>query len=64
MLCGLEKMQREVDGLRNKLEGGEISKKQEDELKKCLSRWSEVLTDKPGKTDILRHDVVTGDAPQ
>ena len=53
----------EVDGLRNKLEGGEISKKHEDELKKYLSRWSEVLTDKPGKTDILRHDIVTGDAP-
>ena len=28
-----------------------------------LSRWSEVPTDKPGKTDILRHDIVTGDAP-
>ena len=53
----------EVDGLRNKLEGGEINKKHKDELKKCLSRWSEVLTDKPGKTDILRHDIVTGDAP-
>ena len=48
--------------VRYKLEGGYISKEQEDELKECLSSWSEVLTDKPGKTAVQSHDVIAGDA--
>ena len=35
----------------------------EKELEEVLGKWARVLTDEPGRTELLRHDINTGDAP-
>ena len=46
--------------MRHKLEGGEISKKQE-WVEGVSKQVVKVLTDQPGMAAVLRHDIITGE---
>ena len=46
-----------------RLSGAELTEARKLELEVVLEKWGTVLTDKPGSTDILEHDIDTGDAP-
>ena len=47
-----------------RLEGGELPKEGQKQLDCVLERWKEpVLCDQPGTTDLVIHEIETGDAP-
>ena len=46
-----------------RLLGKELSQGRKKELEEVLGKWARVLTDEPGRTELLRHDINTGDAP-
>ena len=52
-----------VDVVESKLEGDELNEQQRKALDKCLGKWQDVLTNVPGKTEVLLHDIKTGEAP-
>ena len=52
-----------VDEVESKLEGDELNEQQGKALDECLGKWQEVLTSVPGKTEVLLHDIKTGEAP-
>ena len=46
-----------------RLQGGELTEQQKDELEKLLRKWGQVLRDDPGETSLVEHAIETGDAP-
>ena len=46
-----------------RLSGAERTEARKLELEAVLEKWGTVLSDKPGSTDVLEHDIDTGDAP-
>ena len=46
-----------------RLLGKELSQGRKKELEEVAGKWARVLTDEPGRTELLRHDINTGDAP-
>ena len=51
-----------VDSVDKKLEGDVLTDYRQKELDAVLQKWCDVLSDIPGKTDILKHDIRTGDS--
>ena len=51
-----------VDSVSKKLEGDVLTDYRQKELDAVLRKWGDVLSDIPGKTDILKHDIRTGDS--
>ena len=47
----------------NTLEGDELNEQQRKTLDECLGKWQEVLTSVPGKTEVLLHDIKSGEVP-
>ena len=45
-----------------RLQGGELSQQQKEELEKLLGKWGSMLRDEPGETELVEHDIDTGDA--
>ena len=52
-----------VDRKELRLQGEELSVHQSNKLRKCLEKWSKVLSDKAGMTEVVCHDICTGHAP-
>ena len=50
-----------VDSVDKKLEGDVLTDYRQKELDAVLQKWGDVLSDILGKTDILKHDIRTGD---
>ena len=48
LLCGAVEDEEVVDRKELRLQGEDLYVHQSDELRKCLEKWSEVLSDKPG----------------
>ena len=52
-----------VDEVESKFEADELNEQQRKTLDECLGKWQEVLINVPGKTEVLLHDIKTGEAP-
>ena len=50
-----------VESVDKKLEGDVLTDYRQKELDAVLQKWGDVLSDIPEKTDILKHDICTGD---
>ena len=46
-----------------RLQGLDLSRKKQEMLDEVLKKWDSVPSDVPGMTDILVHDINTGEAP-